>query len=316
MGLKDEEWNELLTAIEEKKCTPFIGAGASSQWIPLGRNISNKWAKEYGYPLEDSHELPRVAEFLAIKRDYDLAPKKTLSLELRKINPPNFALEALRNTSHAVLADLNLPVYITTNYDQFLEAALQSRGRKPITEFCRWSKELNKFVEKLGIPSIFDKRSSKISLSEDRPIVYHLHGVNHLKDINIDTPQSMVLTERDYIDFVININKEERQSNLLPPIIQRAPLTTTLLFIGYGLEDLNFRVIFQGVINLEAYEFRQKSIAVQLQSGFNQQNKEKAQKYLDSYTKDMYKIAVYWGDPLEFATELRRRLDDFRRAGS
>ena len=300
MGLGQYEWNELLKAIEGKKCTPFVGAGASAQWIPLGRDISNKWAKEYGYPLQDSNQLPKVAEFLAIKRGYDLAPKKTLSAELKRINPPNFALETLRNTSHAVLADLNLPVYITTNYDLFLEAALRSRGRNPISEFCRWNEGLKRYVQSVDISSIFDRRVvPKISVSE--PLVYHLHG-------NVDIPQSIALTERDYIDFVININREEE----LPAIIRKALSDTTLLFIGYGLEDINFRVIFQGVIDTQPYTLRESSIAVQLPSGFTEEKKQQAQEYLDNYTKKMFKIAVYWGNALDFAAELRKRLDDFR----
>ena len=48
MGLGDYEWDDLLTAIEDKKCTPFVGAGAASKWLPVGRDISSKWAKEYG----------------------------------------------------------------------------------------------------------------------------------------------------------------------------------------------------------------------------------------------------------------------------
>ena len=302
MGLKDEEWNELLTAIEEKKCTPFIGAGASSQWIPLGRNISNKWAKEYGYPLEDSHELPRVAEFLAIKRDYDLAPKKTLSLELRKINPPNFALEALRNTSHAVLADLNLPVYITTNYDQFLEAALQSRGRKPITEFCRW----NNYAKEAQVGSVL--KDYRYNPKENDPLVFHLHGV-------VKYPESMVLTEYDYIDFIVSLIKDEG-GNILPSIIRKVLSTTTLLFIGYSLQDINFRVIFQYLMDSLGIKLRARSIAVLLPSGFTEEKKQQAQEYLDNYTKKKFNIAVYWGDALEFAAELRKRLDDFRRTMS
>ena len=264
MGLGEYEWNELLTAIENKKCTPFIGAGASSQWLPL-TEITSKWARDYGYPLEDSDQLSRVSQYLAIVKGNELQPKNILSAELKKINPPNFALEELRNTSHAVLADLNLPIYITTNYDQFLEAALRSRGRNPISEFCRWSEGLKKFAEGAEISSIFDKhRNDKISVTVDSPLIYHLHG-------DIDTPQSMVLTERDYIDFVIHINRSE-EGGVLPTIIRKALLTTTLLFVGYGLEDINFRVIFQGVINL-VDSFRQRSIAVQLPSGFSEDKK-------------------------------------------
>ena len=68
---------------------------------------------------------------MAIENEDELFPKDILSSELNKIKPPDFSLEENRNTPYAVLADLNLPIYITTNYDYSMEAALESRGKKP-----------------------------------------------------------------------------------------------------------------------------------------------------------------------------------------
>jgi len=299
MGLDDDVWRELLDAIENKTCTPFIGAGASSEWLPVGRDISSKWAEEYGYPLEDSNQLSRVAEFLAIKRNYELAPKKMLREELRKINPPNFQLEKFRNTSHAVLADLNLPLYITTNYDQFLEAALESRGRTPITEFCRW----NNYARAAQVDSAI--KDSRYDPKESNPLVFHLHGV-------LSYPESMVLTEYDYIDFIVSLIKDEGR-NILPPIIRKVLSTNTLLFIGYSLEDINFRVIFQYLMDSLGIKLKSRSMAVQRPFGFTEEKKQQAQEYLDKRAKNKFNINVYWGDALEFAAELRNRLDEFRR---
>ena len=60
-----DEWNELLRFMYEKKCSPFIGPEAHIRWIPASRNIAIKWAEEYGYPFEDRHELPQVAQYMA-----------------------------------------------------------------------------------------------------------------------------------------------------------------------------------------------------------------------------------------------------------
>ena len=49
-----------------------------------------------------------------------------------------------------------------------------------------------------NISSVFDDAPYKFT--EDRPLVYHIHG-------DIETPESMILTERDYFEFVINMNK-------------------------------------------------------------------------------------------------------------
>jgi len=43
------------------------------------------------------------------------------------------------NEVHQVLASLNLPLYLTTNCDNFMTAALAARGRQPSREICRWN---------------------------------------------------------------------------------------------------------------------------------------------------------------------------------
>jgi hypothetical protein len=123
----------------------------------------------------------------------------------------------------------------------------------------------------------------------------------------------MVLTERDYIDFVIHMNSQPERK-LLPPIIRIALSSTTLLFVGYRLEDINFRVIFQYLLDSLGIRFRSRSIAVLLPPGFAVDKKMQAQQFMDKRAKSMFKTDVYWGDALEFSAELRKRLDDFRHA--
>ena len=208
----------------------------SAEWLPLAKDIASKWAKEYGYPLNDSHDLGSVAQFLAIQNQDDLSPKAILSNELKDIQPPNFSLEENRSMPHATLADFNLPIYITTNYDYFMEAALKSRGKDPKSEFCRW----NNYAKAAGIPSVFDKSNKpQYRPTSAQPLVYHLHGV-------IDIPQSMVLTQNDYIDFIVNFNRE---NSILSPLIVRNT-SSLLLLIGYKLQDINFNIIFRGIKNL------------------------------------------------------------------
>lgn len=309
MSIKDYAWAQMLEFIHSKKCIPFIGEGASircinegTSWLPFGRELAKKWAEEYDYPLDDSSQLARVAQFLAIEDGMELSPKNKLSMMLKGIKPPDFSLEENRETPYAVLADLNLPIYITTNYDHFMETALKNKGKDPVSEFCRWNDSLRKYAKEAGIPSVFDK-PGKYKPTVDKPLVYHLHG-------DIYNPQSMVLTEKDYIDFVIDLNREGEQS--LPVVVRQALATSSLLFIGYSLEDTSFRVIFQGVISLQDPVYRQISIAVQLHPSFSAEKKERAQRYLDNYTNNMFKVHVYWGDICKFAREIHKRWDDFK----
>ena len=65
--LEERDWELLLRRIKNGKCTPFLGAGACYGVLPLGSDIARKWAQEYHYPLHDSNDLARVAQFLAVQ---------------------------------------------------------------------------------------------------------------------------------------------------------------------------------------------------------------------------------------------------------
>jgi SIR2-like domain len=354
MGLPDDQWERLLTAIKEENCTPFIGPEVYAEYLekvldgtgnfeyPLGKAFTDQYKltkDKYGYPLEAfedfyklakdkygdypserSYYLARVAQILAIENQDELSPKEILSSELKRINPkPSDFSDENRNTPYAVLADLNLPMYVTTNYDHFMEAALKSRGKQPVSEFCRWNQTLYNFAKDAGYLSVFDKENRneakelkyrpttrRYRPTKSEPLVYHLHGI-------IDVPQSMVLTEKDYFDFVIDLNRDD-EKKLLPSTIRLALASKSLLFIGYRLEDITFRVIFQGVMSIfkDQQKIRPRNIAVQLPTSFPEERRDKVHAYLSTYIQNMFELYAIWGTLDDFSKELRKKLDEFR----
>ncbi|GIK76023.1 MAG: hypothetical protein BroJett021_50110 [Chloroflexota bacterium] len=294
--LSETDWEDLLWFIKEEKCTPFIGAGACAGVLPLGADIARSWAEQYQYPLLDSHDLARVAQFLAIAR-YEMFPKDTIKRQFGSVAPPNFNDPA---EPHAVLASLNLPIYITTNYDSFMLEALKHRKRQPVQEFCRW----NNFPQVTGSRSVFEDGYQPTAAN---PLVYHLHG-------HIGMSQSLVLTEGDYLDFLIRLSRDQ---SLLPPPIRTALAGTSLLFVGYSLTDWNFRVLFRGLVGSLGASLGYTSIAVQLPPNLSQIDMERARGYLNKYFDQLQQIrvSIYWGDVREFALELRQRWEKFRNAG-
>ncbi len=288
--LQDEDWEELIYLIQDGKCTPFIGAGAAAGTLPTGSSVAQEWAEEHDYPLDDTTDLARVAQFLAIDR-YDMYPKESIRRQFQGIEPPDFSAS---DEPHAILADLGLPIYITTNYDDFMRQALKDRNREPEREFCRW----NRFTQEVtGEESIL---KAGFEPTPDRPLVYHLHG-------HLDLPQSMVLTEGDYLDFLSRLSRDQ---DLLPPVIRTALAGTSLLFVGYSLSDWDFRVLFRGLMSSLGASLGYSSIAVQLPpGGLNQEELERRQRYLDRYFDKIQKIQVriYWGDAKEFSGRLRQR---------
>ena len=166
-SLEEKDWTLLMQRIKDGKCTPFIGAGACSGALPLGSDVAREWAKKYKYPMADCDDLVRVAQFLAIQSD-PMFPKEEILKCLKCISPPNFNAP---DEPHGVLAELPLPIYITTNYDEFMLQALKSRNKDPKRELCKW----NKYIKKQ--PSVFD---SGFRPTAANPVVFHLHGHNEV----------------------------------------------------------------------------------------------------------------------------------------
>lgn len=278
-----QEWERLLARIAQGKCTAFLGAGASAGTLPLGSDVARRWAAEEGYPLDDAWDLARVAQFVSVNNDA-MWPKEKLCTELRNLGPPDFEQPG---EPHAALAQMPIPLYVTTNYDDFMLQALRRAGKRPQRELCRW----NALVT--DTPSIFDRDSGFVP-SVQEPVVYHLHGA-------LDVPESIVLTEDDYLDFLVAVSRrDEEGDDIVPAYIKGALASTSLMFIGYKLADSSFRVVHRGVIGTLAPGLRRLSVAVQLPPV----DSDTVRAYLARYFINAMSVIVYWGDATEFARTL------------
>lgn len=287
-SLQETDWTVLLKRIAKGGCTPFLGAGASFGALPLGAALAKDWAEEFDYPLDDSSDLIRVAQYVAIQVEDPMYPKEELADRFRNVAPPDFRSAG---EPHGFMADLPLPIYITTNYDDFMVRALRDRGKEPQQEISRWNSRL------FGIPSVLN--NSNYVPRPETPLVFHLHG-------HASVPESLVLTEDDYLDFLVAIAKEK--DKVLPPRIQEAMTGTSILFIGYRIADWNFRVLFRSVNYLEQ-AVQRKHVSVQILpvgDTIANDQKRKALVYLDQYY-DKLKTRMYWGTSREFMAELKQR---------
>ncbi len=286
--LDDKDWWLLLTRIRSGKCTPFLGAGASHDVLPLGSEVAKDWAHEFSFPLKEfSGDLIKVAQFLVVKFD-NVFPKEELARRFQSVSPPDFSEP---DEPHGVLADLSLPIYITTNYDSFMAQALQSRGRSPNSVLCQWN----------ASDDLSDLSSEPdLAATPETPVVFHLHGC--LEDAN-----SMVLTQDDYLDFLVEMS---RNQDLLPERIQEAFADTSLLFLGYSLNDWSFLVLFRSIVGYLQKNNSRTHVSVQLLPIGQVSEEHKVREYLDRYF-DIEHIKVYWGTCREFASDLRKRWEEF-----
>ena len=289
--LRDEDWQTLIDSIKRKQCTPFLGAGASSDVLPLGKDIAARWASDFGYPFADKTNLISVSQYVALKRDR-IWPKHRILDEFKTAASPQFSD---LTEPHRGLADLRLPIYITTNYDPFMTEALKFRELDPEREFYRWNKYLRDFLG--DSPSIFE-RQPDYSPSPARPLVFHLHG-------NEQTPDSLVLIEDDYIEFLINTSQAEYA---LPLPIKRALVATSMLFVGYSIADWNFRVLLGSLNNYKSVGSYRLNVAVMPLPKGNDAEVKNIEDYLTRYYREL-NVVVHWSSARSFLQELRRRME-------
>lgn len=281
----------MLKRIKAGHCTPFLGAGACFGSLPLGKTIAKTWAAENEYPFNDTNDLTHVSQYLALTNDFRFPKEELLNRWFKGVTYPDFAAA---DEPHGVLAQMPLPVYITTNYDDFMTKALEREGKQVRREICRWNRDVQKKLS--DRPSVFQDR--QFTPDERTPVVFHMHGYDLL-------PESLVLTEDDYIDFLINISGD-KTSDLLPLRIKEAFSDSSLLFIGYSLEDINFRVLFRSIINTVSRTSSYQGFTVQ----FPPPDKEQAQEYLQDYFK-AWDMKIVWKSAREFMAELSSRWKAF-----
>jgi hypothetical protein len=308
-----EKWPSLLRFIRRGQCTPIIGTHLSEDLLGPSQEIAQRWAETYHFPMapHEREDLPQVAQFLSVEQDprfpheelveylrgeildrysSDL-PAELADATLSELFAALFAKRGTDNPAdpYKVLAELPLPVYITTNASNMLVEALRAAGKEPQVELCRWNKDIELQ------PSIYDDEPD-YQPTEQRPLVYHLFGT-------FDEPISMVLTEDDYFDFLIGVSTNRE---LIPIAVRQALADTALLFLGFRLDDWNFRVLFRSIMSQEGGSRRSRyaHIAGQIMPEEGRfLEPERAGRYLESYFRDV-DIRIFWGSVEDFTKEL------------
>ncbi|MBI5878290.1 MAG: CHAT domain-containing protein [Chloroflexi bacterium] len=316
----DERWEALLARIGEGRCTPLLGPGLHESLFGSTRDIARRWAEQYHFPLEPHarEDLPQVAQYLATSKSDAEFPARKLSETIRAELWSRFgarlpatptmpsldelltAVGALRRREietepHRLLAALPFPVYLTTNPDHMLADALGEvdPARAPQVRSCRWRDEHDPedplFAKALVYPP-----------SREHPLVYHLFG-------QMQAPDSLVLTEDDYFDYLIGVTRHAAD---IPNRVLSALTNTALVFVGFRLDDWIFRVLFRSIAALEGGAGRHARfphVAVQVDPEESRLlEPDRARRYLESYFGHE-SITIYWGSAEDFTADLYGR---------
>lgn len=198
----------LKESIIQNRCLPIIGSGFSlNAEIPEGKRMLAWEALGRAF----ANEMPGYVYSNTIDAisAYEHAYSRPVMSEKMK----NFLLSGqIRPAStHEAFCRLQFDIVCTTNFDHLLED-----GYRKISKPCR---------------AIISESQLSVAPMKDELTLLKFHG-------DIDHPDRMVATEEDYDKFL-------DQNPMLATYLSNLLITRTPLFIGYSLDDDDFRQIWQ-----------------------------------------------------------------------
>jgi hypothetical protein len=311
-----DKWDALLNNIAQGRCTPIFGSGLVEPLLGSSREIAWRWSEAHRYPMapHNREDLPQVAQYLAVNQD-PAFPRDELGRYLRRELLRRFADELPESARsapldellaqvearhwqtdpaapHRVLASLPCPIYVTTSPDTLMVRALAAAGKDPQVGVFSWQGEEEP-------PESIFAREPQYRPDVKRPLVYQLFG-------RLKQSDSIVLTEDDHFDYLIGVTSNKEG---IPSVVRRALADTALLFVGFRMEDWNFRVLFRSIMSQQGGNRRRRyaHVAVQIDPEAGRiQEPELARRYLERYFQGA-DISIYWGSAEVFMKELQSR---------
>lgn len=293
---------------------PIFSNEMMADLVLTGRDqLVDGYANYVAYPMDMQSDLMRIAKFKAVNEDLedydlkfdylnfvknhfcDMAEDEGMDEELLdeaaeemdSLSASIFAsrlgypkLDRGTEDPLLILADLPLPVYLTTSPHTFLEAALEKAGKQPVSDYCRWHPGLGSF-------------ESRHKPTKEEPLVFHLFGL----DIE---PLSLMLTEDDYLQFLVAVSQENgKENDPIPGLVRSAMSASAPVLLGFELSSWAFRVLFWGLIKPTTMKHRGVCC---LQVEPNEVEKQ----FLQDYLKREADFQVFWGDVETYMHELNR----------
>ena len=222
-------------AVAAGQCILFLGAGVHAPppegspfsypeeaRPPIGSTLSRLLAEECGFAEDFPHEDPGNLQRVGLAYEIDDSREGLVDEIVTAVSVGKTPSPMLR-----ALARMSFPIVITTNYDHLFEQALREAGKEP---------RISVYKPNLDA-SAPEETTEHLDPTPDSPVVYKLHG-------DIDERGSLVVTDEDYIQFVLRMSDKKPYDPI--PESLKVPLTTQkTLFIGYSLLDYNLRLLLK-----------------------------------------------------------------------
>ncbi len=308
------KWRSITSTVRQGRFIPILGPDVAEHVFGPVRDLADRLGKLHGFPLaaHERTDLAKVTQFLSIDESPMYARDEVIKLLHQQLlkHRPDLAGNGARSLPKLldavvagqddgdpfnVLAALPGSIYVTASGDPLLLKSLKAAGREPTPLLCDWRPSLDNHPREPpydGDPT------------PEAPIVYHVFGV-------LGKPSSLVLTEDDVFDYLL----ATAEYKLIPNAVRGALTRSSLLFLGFRLDDWTFRALFRLIMTLggsdQLRDFAHVGVQIDPEE-HSLTDVERACKYIESYFGTAVgapPISIYWGGAADFLAELRRQLE-------
>jgi hypothetical protein len=310
-----DKWKAICSSVRSGRFIPILGPELGEDIFGGSMELAGNLADKHAFPLSphERTDLAKVAQVICVeqKRSYtcDAVQNEFLAQVSRRLDKDALGLSQTSlpalldaavnhcrsNCAHPyrVLSELPASIYLNASYEPMLVRVLKAEGKNAEPVFASWRGE--------DVPQKPQPQNAKPT--PESPWVYHIFGI-------FGKPNSMVLTEDDFFDYLIATS---RLDLLLPTLVGQL-MQSSLLFLGFRLDDWRFRVLLRMIVTRPGTRTLRDLAHVGVQVNPGEQSVadvKKARKYIESYFQggdDSPEISIYWGSPTDFLQQLRDNL--------
>jgi hypothetical protein len=247
--------------LRSKTLVPFLGAAASrvgadeKYALPDGARLAQLLAAKAHYPGSHDDALTKVTQYIE-----EIAGDRDMLLNYVNDTFNTQVQRGYRSSTTAFIAEISrqhVPDLIaTTNYDITVEMTLEELGIPylAISHIFGNSKYFGRLLcyENLSadanVVTVTQMNEMLLALEEkkeQRVIIYKMHGSSRPAD-TLQKIDSVILTENDYVRFLAQDTYRH-----IPMRVQRKLAEARLLYLGYSLQDWNFRVLLKKIRDMQ-----------------------------------------------------------------
>ncbi len=310
-----DKWKAICSSVHSGRFIPILGPELGEDIFGGTKELAGNLADKHAFPLSphERTDLSKVAQVICVeqKRSYacDAVQNEFLAqvsrrLDKNVLDASAASLPALLDAAvnqcrsncdhpYRVLSELPASIYLNASYEPMLVRVMKAEGKNAEPVFSSWRGE--------DVPQKPQPQNAKPT--PENPWVYHIFGI-------FGKPNSMVLTEDDFFDYLIATS---RLDLLLPTLVGQL-MQSSLLFLGFRLDDWRFRVLLRMIVTRPGTRTLRDLAHVGVQVNPGEQSVadvKKARKYIESYFQggdDSPEISIYWGSPTDFLLQLRDNL--------